>query len=198
MNEDRDFNESLNSERANLENAESQVADAGSAQSEDLGEAAINAAKTDAKAAKFFKKQKKTIDDQQNEKINELINDLQRTRADFENFRRQTELQKTQYGNVVKFTTVKKMLPLLDDIERAIAANPDTLSPLTKSLEKTVKDLGLSKIPSEAGVEFNPDLHDAVMVEGDGDTELVAETLRAGYYYDGEVLRPTMVKVVKK
>ena len=198
MNEDQDFNESLNSERANLENAESQVADAGSAQSEDLGEAAINAAKTDAKATKFFKKQKKTIDDQQDEKINELINDLQRTRADFENFRRQTELQKTQYGNVVKFTTVKKMLPLLDDIERAIAANPDTLSPLTKSLEKTVKDLGLSKIPSEAGVEFNPDLHDAVMVEGDGDTELVAETLRSGYYYDGEVLRPTMVKVVKK
>lgn len=198
MNEDQDFDESLNSERANLENTESQVTDADSAQSEDLGEAAINAAKTDAKTTKFFKKQKKTIDDQQNEKINELINDLQRTRADFENFRRQTELQKTQYGNVVKFTTVKKMLPLLDDIERAIAANPDTLSPLTKSLEKTVKDLGLSKIPSEAGVEFNPDLHDAVMVEGDGDTELVAETLRAGYYYDDEVLRPTMVKVVKK
>ncbi len=198
MNEDQDLNESLNSEHTNLENVENQVTDANAAQSENLGEALIDAAKTNAKASKLFKKPKKSIDDQQNEKINELINDLQRTRADFENFRRQTELQKTQYGNVVKFTTVRKMLPLLDDIERAIIANPDTLSPLSKSLEKTVKDLGLSKIPSDAGAEFNPDLHDAVMVEGDGDTELVAETLRAGYYYDGEVLRPTMVKVVKQ
>lgn len=205
MNEDQDFNESLESERSDLENmGPNTISSDGKNKTsekdhEGIGEAAIDAAEVTAKAAKFFKKkQKKSVDDEQNDKINELINDLQRTRADFENFRRQTEIQKTQYGNVVKFATVKKVLPLLDDIERAIAANPDTLSPLVKSLEKTVKELGLTKIPSEAGMEFNPDLHDAVMVEGDGDNELIGETLRTGYYYENEVLRPTMVKVSKQ
>lgn len=205
MNEDQDFNETLESERPDLENMNPNVASsddsikASEESHEGFGEAAIGAAEASAKAAKIFKKkQKKSVDDEQNDKINELVNDLQRTRADFENFRRQTEIQKTQYGNVVKFTTVKKVLPLLDDIERAIAANPDTLSPLAKSLEKTVKELGLTKIPSEAGTEFNPDLHDAVMVEGDGDNELIGETLRTGYYYENEVLRPTMVKVSKQ
>ena len=161
MNEDQDFNETLESERPDLENMNPNVASsddsikASEESHEGFGEAAIGAAEASAKAAKIFKKkQKKSVDDEQNDKINELVNDLQRTRADFENFRRQTEIQKTQYGNVVKFTTVKKVLPLLDDIERAIAANPDTLSPLAKSLEKTVKELGLTKIPSEAGTEL--------------------------------------------
>lgn len=204
MNEDQDFNESLDSERSNLESMgqnDSNVNEGKTSEKnhEGFGEAVIGAAEASAKAAKIFKKkQKKSVDDEQNDKINELVNDLQRTRADFENFRRQTEIQKTQYGNVVKFATVKKVLPLLDDIERAIAANPDTLAPLTKSLEKTIKELGLTKIPSDAGTEFNPDLHDAVMVEGDGDNELIGETLRTGYYYENEVLRPTMVKVSKQ
>lgn len=127
----------------------------------------------------------------------ELLNDLQRTRADFENFRRQTEQQKVQYGNVVKNTTVMKILPLLDDLDRAIAAN-EALSPLAKSLEKTLKELNLERIESAAGTAFNPDIHDAVMVEGDGEKEVVAETLRAGYRYEGELIRPAMVKVEKQ
>lgn len=199
MNEDNDFNESLNSERPNLENADpNAMLGNNKSDEETFGEAAIGAAEVSARMAKFAKKKKKSVDDEQNAKINELVSDLQRTRADFENFRRQTESQKEQYGNVVKFTTVKKVLPLLDDIERAIAANPETLAPLTKSLEKTTKELGLTKIPSDEGMEFNPDLHDAAMVEGDGEAEVIGATLRTGYYYDGEVLRPTMVKVSRK
>ena len=62
-------------------------------------------------------------------------------------------------------------------------------------LAKTMKELELAKIVSDEGTEFNPDIHDAVMVEGDGEKEVVAETLRTGYYYQGEVLRPAMVKV---
>ena len=60
--------------------------------------------------------------------IAELTSDLQRTRADFENYRRQVEQQKLQYGDVVKNTTVSKILPLLDDLDRAIAAN-ESLKP---------------------------------------------------------------------
>ncbi len=124
----------------------------------------------------------------------ELLNDLQRTRADFENFRKQVELQKENEKNAVKLATVYKVLPLLDDIDRAINSYAE-LMPLAKSLEKSLRDLGLSKINSEKGTEFNPDIHEAVMAEGDGEKEIVAETLRSGYYYGAEVLRAAMVKV---
>ena len=97
---------------------------------------------------------------------------------------------------MAELATVYKMLPLIDDIDRAIVSYKE-LAPLGKSLEKTLKELGLARISSEKDVEFNPDLHEAVMVEGEGEKEVIAETLRPGYYYDGEVLRPAMVKVRK-
>lgn len=129
-------------------------------------------------------------------KVEELTNDLQRTRADFENFRKQVELQKENERKMTRLATVHKVLPLLDDLDRAIATYAE-LEPLKKSLEKTLKDLGLTKIMAEVDVEFNPDLHEAVMAEGEGEKELIAEVLRPGYYYEAEVLRPAMVKVKK-
>lgn len=129
-------------------------------------------------------------------RITELTNDLQRTRADFENFRKQVEVQKENERKTTRLATVYKMLPLLDDLDRAIGAYAE-LKPLEKSLSKTLDGLKLAKIASGQGVEFNPDLHDAVMVEGEGEKEVIAETLRPGYYYEGEVLRPAMVKVKK-
>ncbi len=128
------------------------------------------------------------------EKITELTNDLQRTRADFENFRKQVEIQKQNEKNATRLATVYKVLPLLDDIDRAVSTYSE-LAPLKKSLEKTLKELGLEMIPADETVEFNPDLHEAVMAEGDGDKEVIAEVLRPGYYYEGSVLRPAMVKV---
>ncbi|MBQ8984918.1 nucleotide exchange factor GrpE [Candidatus Saccharibacteria bacterium] len=128
-------------------------------------------------------------------KIAELTNDLQRTRADFENFRKQMDVRTAQAADFAKKETVQKFLPLLDDMERAIASVPD-LAPLAKNLEKTISELGLEKINSNAGTEFNPDLHDAVMMEGgDGDKEIISESLRSGYKYAGDVIRPAMVKV---
>ena len=126
--------------------------------------------------------------------IAELTADLQRTRADFENFRKQVELQKAQERKVTKYATVAKMLPLLDDLDRAIMSYAE-LKPLEKSLARSLQELGLVKVESAEGVEFNPDIHDAVMVEGEGEKEIIAETLRPGYYYEEEVLRPAMVKV---
>ena len=133
------------------------------------------------------------------EKLNaekaELLSDLQRTRADFENYRKQIEMQKENERRSVKLATVMKFLPLLDDIERAIATYPE-LKPLEKSFEKSMKDLGLSKIPSEKDAEFNPDFHEAITMEGDGEKQVILETLRPGYFYEKEVLRPAMVKVI--
>ncbi|MBQ6461668.1 nucleotide exchange factor GrpE [Candidatus Saccharibacteria bacterium] len=129
-----------------------------------------------------------------NAKITELTNDLQRTRADFENFRKQIDAQKENEKKTARLRTVYKVLSLLDDVDRAID-NYAELKPLEKSLEKTMNDLGLKRIESKEGQEFNPDIHDAMMVDGEGEKEVIAETLRAGYYYEGEVLRPAMVKV---
>ena len=203
MNEDNDYNETTESDPQQKESIDpnnmlsNNEPDAESKKEEGIGEAVVGAAVANAKAAKA-QKDKKNVDDTQNAQIAELVNDLQRTRADFENFRRQTDVQKEQYGNAVKFATVKKLLPILDDIDRAISANPDSLGPLEKSLAKSIKELGLTKIPAAPGATFNPDLHDAVMVEGDGEEEVIGEVLRPGYYFDKIVIRPTMVKVTKQ
>ncbi|MBQ3436544.1 nucleotide exchange factor GrpE [Candidatus Saccharibacteria bacterium] len=142
---------------------------------------------------------KKNIEETKDEvkaQIDELTNDLQRTRADFENFRKQIEVQKENERKATKYATVMKVLPLIDDMNRAIETYEE-LGPLAKTMEKTLKDLNLAKIDSGEGVEFNPELHDAMMVDGEGEKEVIAETLRPGYYYEGEVLRPAMVKVKK-
>jgi molecular chaperone GrpE len=135
------------------------------------------------------------IDEKFLTKITELTNDLQRTRADFENYRKQVEAQKQSAENAAKLATVYKVLPLLDDIDRAIATYQE-LAPLAKSLEKTLSELSLAKINSAEGTDFNPDLHDAIsMDDGDGAKEVISETLRPGYYYGKDVLRPAMVRV---
>ncbi|MBQ3441499.1 nucleotide exchange factor GrpE [Candidatus Saccharibacteria bacterium] len=142
-----------------------------------------------------MKKEKNMEVSKELSKAAELLNDLQRTRADFENYRKQIETQKENERKAARLSTVVKFLPLLDDIERAVSTYAE-LRPLEKSLEKTMKELGLSRISSEKGVEFNPNLHEAVMTEGEGDTQVIGETLRPGYYYEGEILRPAMVKVI--
>ena len=129
-------------------------------------------------------------------RIKELTDDLQRTRADFENYRKQIEMQKVAEKKLVRNATVAKILPLIDDFDRAIKSYEE-LKPLEGTMEKTMKELGLSRIETEVGVEFNPDLHEAVMAEGEGEREEIMETLRPGYYYENEVLRPAMVKVKK-
>lgn len=129
-------------------------------------------------------------------RIAELTNDLQRTRADFENFRKQVDLQRMQTVALTKAETIEKFLPLIDDFDRALRAYPEQLEPLRKNFEKTLQTLGLAKINSEPDTEFNPDIHEAVSVEdGDGDNEVIVETLRSGYLYGDSVIRAAMVKV---
>ena len=130
------------------------------------------------------------------QKLADLTSDLQRTRADFENFRKHSDLQKEQYATVVKITTVKKLLPLLDDISRAISIHPE-LAPLNKTLDKAMSDLSLSEIPSAPETPFDPELHEAISVDGEGEAEKISETLRPGYLYEGTLLRPALVKVQK-
>ena len=103
---------------------------------------------------------------------------------------------------------IMKLLPVVDNIERAIGHAPDELQnnpwaqgviKLQKNLEKSLSELNVTRIDATPGVAFNPDLHDAVQFDEDaeGEHEVIAEELQAGYKLGDEVIRPSMVKVTR-
>ena len=150
----------------------------------------------------------KKIDDLQHT-IDELTLDLQRTRADFENYRKRVEAEKQSAHSMGQAKSVMKLLPVIDTIERAIANVPEELKDnpwakgvagLNKQLDKQLKEIGLEKIDAKPGALFNPELHQAVQFDeaADGEKEVVAEELRAGYTLDGAVIRDAMVKVTRR
>jgi molecular chaperone GrpE len=126
-------------------------------------------------------------------------------RADFENYRKRVEQDKAGLAELTKAATIMKLLPIIDTIERAIAHTPKDLAEnkwaqgvvsMGKNLDKALADLGLSRIDAAPGTAFDPNLHEAVMMEeGVGEHEVIAEELRAGYRLGDQVIRPTMVKV---
>lgn len=143
------------------------------------------------------------------EKITELTLDLQRTRADFENYRKRVDSEKAAAREAGQASTVLKLLPVIDNIERAVAYTPDDLKDnewvksvagLAKHLEKSLENLNLKRIDSQPGTEFNPELHEAIQFdeEATGDKEVIAESLQAGYMLNGHVIRHAMVKVTRQ
>ena len=152
-------------------------------------------------------KTKKT--DELEQQIAELTADLQRTRADFENYRKRVEAEKVAAREAGKAAAIMKLLPIIDTIERAVVYMPDDLkdhkwaqgiSGLVKNLDKALESLDLKRIDAKEGVEFNPDLHEAVQFDEDaeGDKEVIAEELQAGYTLGGSPIRHAMVKVTKQ
>jgi molecular chaperone GrpE len=135
----------------------------------------------------------------------ELTNDLQRIQADFVNYRRRVDEERQALIETARMATIMKLLPMVDDIERAVSHVPAELADNTwakgvvslgKRLEKSLADLGLSRIEAAPGTTFDPNLHEAVMMEGDEEgEEVISEALRAGYTLGSHVVRPTMVKV---
>lgn len=152
-------------------------------------------------------KAKKTEDLEQ--QLGELTLDLQRTRADFENYRKRVEAEKQSAHQMGQAKSVMKLLPVIDTIERAIANVPEELKDnpwakgvagLNKQLDKQIKEIGLEKIDAKPGTPFNPELHQAVQFDetAEGDKEVIAEELRAGYILNGAVARDAMVKVTRQ
>lgn len=146
--------------------------------------------------------------DKKPNKEQELTADLQRLQADFENYRKRADTEKTAVADAAKVATAMKLLPVIDTIERAIAHTPADLADnawaqgviaLGKNLEKALADIGLVRIAATPGTAFDPHLHEAVMMDEDaiGEHEVVAEELRAGYLLNGTVARPAMVKVTR-
>lgn len=149
------------------------------------------------------------VDARQDADIAELTTDIQRLRADFENYRKRSDVEKQQARNSGKAVTIMQLLPVIDTIERAVAHQPaelagnkwaDGVMALPKQLVKQLDSLGVKRIDARAGVDFNPDMHEAVQFDEDseGDKEVIAEELQAGYLLDGNPIRHAMVKVTRK
>lgn len=140
-----------------------------------------------------------TLEDEKAQLQDKLIRNL----AEFDNFRKRTITEKTaMYDNGAK-DTVEKLLPVLDNLERAVNACEDTQSPLFKGVDMVLNQLkeifssiGVEEIMAE-GETFDPNYHNAVMhIEDENiDENIVVEVLQKGYKYNDRVIRPSMVKV---
>ena len=153
-------------------------------------------------------KTKKQIELEQ--QISELTQDLQRQRADFENYRKRVEIEKDQAKQAGKIQAVYKLLPVIDTIDRAVANLPAELQgnswaegvvKLSKNLEKMTGELKLEKIVIVSGETlFDPELHEAIQMdeEATGDQEVVDTEMQTGWKLEGTVIRPSMVRVTRK
>ena len=152
-------------------------------------------AKADEKKGLFKKKKK----DKKDEQIEELNDRLKRQMAEFENFRKRSEKEKSQMFDMGAKTIVEKILPVIDNFERGLAAVPDDKKddPFITGMDKVYKQM-LTELDA-AGQEFDPDFHNAVMqVENDElESGTVAQELQKGYMYKDSVVRHSMVSVVQ-
>ena len=152
---------------------------------------------------------KSKVQQELEQQVAELTADVQRTRADFENYRKRVDAEKTAARESGKTSAIMKLLPVIDNIERAVMYMPEDLKDntwaqgvagLVKNLEKALEGLNLKRIESTPGTEFNPELHEAIQFDEDatGEKEVIAEELQAGYLLNGQPIRHAMVKVTRK
>lgn len=153
----------------------------------------------------FGKKKKK---DKKDEQIEDLNDRLRRQMAEFDNFRKRSEKEKSQMFDMGARSIIEKVLPVVDNFERGLAAVPEDQKDdaFVTGMDKVYKQLmtefdSIGVKPIEAlGQEFNPDLHNAVMqVESDEyEPGVVAQELQKGYMYKDTVVRHSMVAVVSE
>lgn len=143
------------------------------------------------------------------QQVEELTQDLQRIRADFENYRKRVEQEKTAAREAGQAGAIMKLLPVVDNIERAVTYMPEDLKEhkwaqgivgLVKNLESALEKLNLKRIDAKKGTEFNPELHEAIQFDEDatGEKEIITEELQAGYTLNGHPIRHAIVKVTRE
>ncbi|MCR4729159.1 MAG: nucleotide exchange factor GrpE [Lachnospiraceae bacterium] len=154
----------------------------------------------------FFKKKKDKKVTELEEKVKELTDQRIRQMAEFENFRKRTDKEKSQMFDLGAKSVIEKILPVVDNFERGLASLPDEekenpfadgMNKIYKQLMTELDNLGVKAIEAK-GKEFNPELHNAVMqVESEElESGTVAEELQKGYTYHDIVVRHSMVSVV--
>ena len=182
--------ENVTSTEETAETAENADAEASEADSEDPD-----------KKKSFFKKKK----DKKDEQIEELTDKVKRQMAEFDNFRKRTEKEKSQMYDMGAKTIVEKILPVIDNFERGLAAVPEEskedafvvgMDKIYRQMLTVLEEAGVTPIEA-VGAEFDPNFHNAVMhVEDETLGEnVVAEELQKGYMYRDTVVRHSMVKV---
>ena len=182
--------ENVTSTEETAETAENADAEASEADSEDPD-----------KKISFFKKKK----DKKDEQIEELTDKVKRQMAEFDNFRKRTEKEKSQMYDMGAKTIVEKILPVIDNFERGLAAVPEDnkedafvvgMDKIYRQMLTVLEEAGVKPIEA-VGAEFDPNFHNAVMhVEDETLGEnVVAEELQKGYMYRDTVVRHSMVKV---
>lgn len=183
-------NENLETEHTEADNGETSAGTEN--QEAETGE-------NEAKEAKDAKK------DPKDAQIEELQDRLKRQMAEFDNFRKRTEKEKAAMYEIGAKDIIEKILPVLDNFERGLAAVPEDekgssfaegIEKIYKQFVKTLEDAGVESIEA-VGKQFDPNLHNAVMhVEDEkyGENEIAME-LQKGYKYRGSVVRHSMVQV---
>ena len=150
----------------------------------------------------FFNKKEK---DPRDQKIEDLTDQLKRTMAEFDNFRKRTEKEKSAMFEMGAKDILEKILPVVDNFERGLAAIPEEakdgsfakgMEMIYKQLIKMLEDVGVTPIEA-VGKEFDPNFHNAVMHVDDENLgeNVVASELQKGYMYRNSVLRHSMVQV---
>jgi len=120
---------------------------------------------------------------------------LLRVKAEFDNFKKRTTKERSETIARAGASLAGQLLPVLDACEAALSHGADDVEPIFKSLLDILEKEGLERMAPE-GEAFDPNLHEAVMhEEGDEGEAVVAASLRTGYAWKGQVLRPAMVKV---
>lgn len=128
----------------------------------------------------------------------EYLEALRRLQAEFENHKKRVARDREVIGQQASGRLVSVLLPVLDSCDAAVAHGAPDVEPIYKSLVEALAKEGLEVLQPD-GDRFDPNVHEAVMHEeadeDDGGESVVAETLRTGYLWQGQVLRPAMVKV---
>ncbi|MCD8119262.1 MAG: nucleotide exchange factor GrpE [Lachnospiraceae bacterium] len=172
----------------------------GAGRTDDISSEDASDGKADEKKG-FFKKKK----DKKDEQIEDLTDKHRRLMAEFENFRKRTEKEKSSMFEMGQKSTIEKILPVVDNFERGLATltEEEKASPFAEGMDKVYRQLlttleGMDVHPIEAvGKEFDPNFHNAVMhIEDENYGEnVVAQEFQKGYTYRDSVIRHSMVQV---
>ncbi|MBE5878612.1 MAG: nucleotide exchange factor GrpE [Lachnospiraceae bacterium] len=157
-------------------------------------------------AAEEKKDKKKGKADKQQERIDELEDKVKRQLAEFDNFRKRTEKEKSGMFEAGAKSVIEKILPVIDNFERGLASvspedatNPhvEGMNMIYKQLMTEMEKMEVRPIPA-VGEPFDPDFHNAVMQVASDEYEsgIIAQELQKGYTYRDSVVRHSMVSVV--
>ena len=144
--------------------------------------------------------------DKKDEQIAELNDKMMRTMAEFDNFRKRSEKEKSQMFEIGAKSIVEKILPVIDNFERGLASVSESdkengfvmgMEQIYKQFITSLESVGVKAIDA-VGKEFDPNFHNAVMHAEDENfgENIVSEELQKGYMYKESVVRHSMVKVV--